>query len=1232
MADEQTVQRLSDVASAAAARAQAWERALGETEDRTRSHDLILGPSGDGIEFTQRLLDLLFGGDDAFTAADGLREASREVPESFSPRDRLAVRASGAASLSLPWAVMPLAKRWLRDRVAHLVLVTRLPERPEQLDRRSRGPLTSPLTSALRRWDADGATVSLAFTGDPVHGPSGAERELDRLRALASLPEVTRLVVDPARLSPGGSEWSASDDIRAATGMLQAILETCLEHDTAISIEPTSYRWALLSPEVLIRAAADARFDAVRLGIRLSAELPESHSAAERLLRWARARKHDGGTPLEIVVGDAAMAGDERVASLHSGLPVPTLGTRHEIDAQLLRLAGLLLRSGDAGVRTVIASESPRIVAAAHEIAQANGEIEDRFAVRVRAGVAPEFARVLRADGIDVRVLLPVTVPDELSGVVGSLVALAAEAAERTQSEAPEEAVATDIERLLERAEDPFPDGHRTQLRSREWHPGERDSALFYRPPDEPAEFPTAGLTAAVLGLSRSETGEITLEDFAPTRTIPVVSASGFANEPVTDATRPENREWAAALIAQAAHDADPNVTIEVDRELLRQLRREETAAANGDSTDATDAQIRDAEALLDTARTAQERWAAQPPKTRALRLRRAALGAAAARDRLTHSLIGDTGAPMREVDAQVGDLVDTARYHGQLAEGLAAVRGAEFLPGGLALIVSSSTFTLAEQAEEVIAALAAGCAVLWAAPGIVQRSASVLVEEWEAAGLTDGTVRLLPDSWNLRLIHGVDRISVLGDRTLAEAIRRRRPDTRLDARFLTTGSLTVTPAAAGDEAIRDLARSAFTGPLSRRVHAAILVGRQGRSKHFRERLVDAVRALRVGDTRHAGSSDPLGFEVGPLTTPPDAAERRALTELERGEEWVLEPKQLDDDGLLWSPGIRAGVAPTSDFWRDAQRIPVLGLVRARSIGEAIALQNRLSGGSHATLHSLDADEIGPWLEKSEIASLGINRATSPVRIERQPVGGWNGAVMGMPALAGGPNRLITLGSWRARQGTRSSTLHLHGLDPEVQILIEASQEVLAYEQFDEVRRAALSDALTWRTKFGLFEDTIGLGVERNIVRYWPVPTQVRLAEGAPLAHLLRVVAAALVVRARITVSTGEVLPSAVATFLATQGIAISLERDDDWLERLSVAGATDGRDLVLERVRLIGGDRVRVTEWMSGQPQLTLWAEPVTMAGPVELFSMLREQSITANAVRHGIATVVPELDDRLS
>ena len=86
------------------------------------------------------------------------------------------------------------------------------------------------------------------------------------------------------------------------------------------------------------------------------------------------------------------------------------------------------------------------------------------------------------------------------------------------------------------------------------------------------------------------------------------------------------------------------------------------------------------------------------------------------------------------------------------------------------------------------------------------------------------------------------------------------------------------------------------------------------------------------------------------------------------------------------------------------------------------------------------------------------------------------------------------------------------------------------------------------------------------------------------------------------------------------QGVSVALERDDDWLARISVNGPGDD-ELAASRIRLIGGDRVRTAEWLGGLDEVMLWAEPVTMAGPVELLAFVREQAVSIAAHRHGLA-----------
>ena len=64
---------------------------------------------------------------------------------------------------------------------------------------------------------------------------------------------------------------------------------------------------------------------------------------------------------------------------------------------------------------------------------------------------------------------------------------------------------------------------------------------------------------------------------------------------------------------------------------------------------------------------------------------------------------------------------------------------------------------------------------------------------------------------------------------------------------------------------------------------------------------MDAVTTLRVGRP-----TDPTTV-VGPLIERAEGKLLRALTELDEGEEWLVEPRAIDATDEVWSPGVRRG-------------------------------------------------------------------------------------------------------------------------------------------------------------------------------------------------------------------------------------------------------------------------------------------------------------------------------------
>ena len=163
---------------------------------------------------------------------------------------------------------------------------------------------------------------------------------------------------------------------------------------------------------------------------------------------------------------------------------------------------------------------------------------------------------------------------------------------------------------------------------------------------------------------------------------------------------------------------------------------------------------------------------------------------------------------------------------------------------------------------------------------------------------------------------------------------------------------------------------------------------------------------------------------MGPFTK----ALEQALTQLDPGESWLVEPsclhghgtdrgavefQSLSGEGRLWAPGVRIGVRPGSWAHTTEWFGPVLGVMRADSFEQALAWQNAVPYGLTAGLSSLDPVEHRRWAEAVEAGNLYVNRSTTGAIVGRQPFGGWKRSSLGPTAKAGGLNYLIGLRRWR---------------------------------------------------------------------------------------------------------------------------------------------------------------------------------------------------------------------------
>lgn len=660
---------------------------------------------------------------------------------------------------------------------------------------------------------------------------------------------------------------------------------------------------------------------------------------------------------------------------------------------------------------------------------------------------------------------------------------------------------------------------------------------------------------------------------------IPVRPGDQFTNTSDTDPAIEANREWAKLAIARSAYSQLGSQTVQ-------------SGKVPGPAS---------LETVIHDARDAAKEWEARGAEVRGWILHQAANALSARRGDLVSVMAAEAGKTISEADTEISSAIDFAHFYAESARRLEVVDGARFVPDALTVVVSPWSAPVAVPAGSVLAALSVGSAVIIKAAPQTRRCAAVMVEALWQAGVPREVLRFVtiddgPLSKALVSHSAVDRVLLTGRWETAQLFRSWRPDLPLHASTSGKNAIVITPSADLDLAVADLVASAFghAGQTCSAVSLAIVVGSVADSESFRRQLIDAVTSLRIG------MPDDLGSTMGPVVDSQQGTLADGLTTLDDGESWLVAPQQLSSDGRLWSPGVRTGVLPGSRFHTTEYFGPVLGIMHASSLAQAIAWQNATESGLAAGIHSLDGEEVGTWIESVEAGNLYVNRGITGAIVQRQPFGGWKRSSVGATAKAGGPNYLTSLGTWHPRPLRPYAAPS--GLAPAVEAVLHAVEAHVTQTELAGLRAAAASDDIAWDREYGRAKDISALGVERNLMRYVPTPVTIRFDGYLP--ELARVLLAAARVGAPVTVSSRTALPEGLASEIWVEG-------QDEWLSR-----AVRDRPA---RIRLVGTDAKELAQSVDGDPEIAIYSGAVTPSGRIEALPFLLEQSISITNHRSG-------------
>jgi len=1105
----------------------------------TRLAGVLKDPNG--LEFTLGFIDTVVRPEDLRVAGRNLERLTHIIPAFLPWYLRFAILVGGGFAPLLPWIIVPIARRVLRQMVGHLIIDAT----PAKLDK------------ALTHLRDNGSNLNLNLLGEAVLGDDEADRRLAGTKALLRRDDVNYVSIKVSSVVSQLSMWAFDETVERVVERLTPLYLLALNAPDKkfINLDMEEFKDLDLTIAVFEKLMDQPELLELEAGIVLQAYLPDALPALQELTTWSMARRARGGAGIKVRVVKGANLAMEHVDAITHHWPLATWGTKQDSDTHYKRVLDWAFTPErmDA-VRIGVAGHNLFDIAFAWHLAQERG-VTERVEFEMLLGMATGQAEAIKKDVGSLLLYTPVVQPSEFDSAISYLV-------RRLEENASTENFMSGLFELSSNED------------------------IFIREQDR--------FLASLANLDAPAQTTNRVQD--RTQPAALIGDRPFDNVADTDPAIGENRTWGRAILARSR---DSQLGID-------------TIKAGAVSTH------EHMKSIIEHTAAAGRNWGGMPAAERAAILHRAGDSMENSRARLIEIMANEAGKAIAEGDVEVSEAIDFAHYYAERALELDTIEDAKFIPSALTVVTPPWNFPVAIPAGSVLSALAAGSGVIIKPAKLSQRSAAVMVEALWEAGVPREVLALvdLQDRELGRTLiadPAVDRVILTGAWETAAMFREWRSDLPILAETSGKNAIIVTPSADLDLAVADVTKSAF-GHAGQKCSAAsliILVGSVGTSERFERQLIDSVRTLRVGLPHN-----PL-TTMGPLVEPAQGKLLGALTTLAPGESWLVKPRQLDDEGKQWTPGVRTGVVPGSEFHMTEYFGPVLGIMRAKNLAEAIEIQNAVDYGLTAGIHSLDSTEVAQWLDEVQAGNVYVNRGTTGAIVRRQPFGGWKRSTVGRSAKAGGPNYLMTMGEWEAIEQPTARDIQVRGLSDQVSSVIKKAQTGMEFDEFDRVRRAAESDERAWEAEFGVSRDVSGLGVERNVFRYRPVPVTIRLSEGEPLGHLVRLIAGAARIGSTIYISSAVPLPSLLTESFET-GDAVSvadvvIESDARWLER-----AAQG-ELKTSRIRLVGGSAFAVSEAVKGNPDVAVWGGPVTTSGRVELLIFVHEQSLSITAHRFG-------------
>ncbi len=754
------------------------------------------------------------------------------------------------------------------------------------------------------------------------------------------------------------ADWLESiKNTRAGLGML---IDKAMDCGASITLDMERYYHKGLTIAIfmeILEGHGDFQFG----GIALQAYLRETKEDLLSLIEWSKS--HNKRVTVRLVKG--AYWDYETAVSRQNGWPVPVFLHKEETDRNFEDLTSILLENIEY-VRPAIATHNIRSISHAIAAADSLGLQREAFEFQMIYGMAEPVRRALQAKGYRIRLYTP----------IGKLIP----------------GMAYLIRRLLENTSN----GSFLRRAFFELEP----LAVLIKPP--------------LQNVINAEEHEIQEQE-----------VHVFRNEPLLDFSLSENRQDMKIALEKVRTEFGGHHPLLIgDRQVMKERKIVSINPACPEEVVGivSSGNKEDAERTIAGATIAWSTWRKTEPDERAEYLFRASKVMRTMRFELAALEVYEVGKSWKEADADVAEAIDYVEYYAYemirlgkprpLGNYQGELNDYVYEPKGVGVVISPWNFPLAIPAGMVSASIVTGNAVIFKPSGLSPVLGWKLVDIFRQAGLPSGVLQFLPgpgrEVGEYLVSHpGTDFVAFTGSKDVGLRIVKlagtTRPGQRNVKRVVAEmggkNAIIIDETADLDEAVKGVVDSAFSfqGQKCSACSRVIVVGEM--HDEFCGRLRDAAESIIIGPPE-----DPHNT-MGPLVDEAALKKVKRYIRIAKKEGKPLLVRKAKGDGYFVGPAIFTDVNPESRIGQEEIFGPVVAIMRAKDIDEALSIANGVPYALTGGIFSRSPANIEKAKKEFRVGNLYINRKITGALVGRQPFGGFG--MSGVGSKAGGPDYLL---------------------------------------------------------------------------------------------------------------------------------------------------------------------------------------------------------------------------------